>query len=370
MTKPAITSRATKGLALTYNELDTNFANLRDATLSITAGTGGTAVTSDLNGNITLVAGSGITLSGNNSTKTITINSSGSGSISSGADGALAFYSGAGTTLDDALIAYSYGANTITLNFNSANSVGNLTLQTNGGMSLLASEISVTSSGSNSTLNLLAGTYGDGSTQTPNGGIRVQAPLRFRNLTTTLRNSLANNAKETGTIIFNTTTSTLDYYDGGAWRSLYYTSGGAITVFSAYGSTASSLSNNTWTKMTLDAEEYDNNNYFDTNSGSWQFTPQVSGYYFIRGHYAFTPTVSTGGAHIAIYKNGSEYKRGQRVPFNTTGVGLEISCIVYLNGSTDYIQLYGQHNSGVGVNITTDTTTANATRLEGHWIGS
>ena len=74
MAKPAITKRSVKTAALTYNELDTNFQNLADATVSITAGSGGTQVVSDLNGNITLVAGTNITLSGNNTTKEITIN--------------------------------------------------------------------------------------------------------------------------------------------------------------------------------------------------------------------------------------------------------------------------------------------------------
>jgi hypothetical protein len=80
MAKPAITKRSVKAAALTYNELDTNFQNLADATVSITAGSGGTQVTSDLNGNITLVAGSGVTLTGNNTAKTITINSTGGSS--------------------------------------------------------------------------------------------------------------------------------------------------------------------------------------------------------------------------------------------------------------------------------------------------
>lgn len=77
MAKPAITKRATKGSALTYNELDTNFQNLDDATITLQAGTGGTNVVSDLNGTITLVAGSNITLAGNNTAKTLTINSLG-----------------------------------------------------------------------------------------------------------------------------------------------------------------------------------------------------------------------------------------------------------------------------------------------------
>jgi hypothetical protein len=75
MTKPVIVKRLVKGSALTYAEHDLNFQNLADATITLTAGTGGTAVVSDLNGVITLVAGAGITLTGNNTAKTITINS-------------------------------------------------------------------------------------------------------------------------------------------------------------------------------------------------------------------------------------------------------------------------------------------------------
>jgi hypothetical protein len=84
MAKPSVTLRATKGTALTYTELDTNFTNLKDATVTLTAGTGGTAVSSDLNGTVTLVAGTNVTLTGDNSAKTITIASTaGGGSMSS-----------------------------------------------------------------------------------------------------------------------------------------------------------------------------------------------------------------------------------------------------------------------------------------------
>jgi hypothetical protein len=73
MAKPTIVTRLGKGSELTFQEGDDNFTNLRDATISITAGTGGTSVSSDLNGELTLVAGTGISLSGNNTAKTITV---------------------------------------------------------------------------------------------------------------------------------------------------------------------------------------------------------------------------------------------------------------------------------------------------------
>lgn len=81
MAKPTITTRAGKGAALTYAELDTNFTNIKDATITITGGS--TAVTADLNGNITLVAGSNVTITGDDTANTITINSVASGSMNS-----------------------------------------------------------------------------------------------------------------------------------------------------------------------------------------------------------------------------------------------------------------------------------------------
>lgn len=97
MTKPSITKRAAKGSPLTYSELDQNFDNLRDATVTLQAGSGGTEVVSDLNGKITLVAGSGISLSGSDLSKTITITNTGSGG--GFYDNGLVFGTGAHTTL-------------------------------------------------------------------------------------------------------------------------------------------------------------------------------------------------------------------------------------------------------------------------------
>lgn len=78
MAKPAITLRSsTAPSPLTYAQLDQNFTNLKDATISLDAGTGGTTVTTDLNGKITLVAGSNVTLTGDNTAKTITITATG-----------------------------------------------------------------------------------------------------------------------------------------------------------------------------------------------------------------------------------------------------------------------------------------------------
>ena len=76
MTKPVIVKRGVKGSALTFTELDTNFQNLDDATITLVAGSGGVSVVNDLNGTTTFVATDGITLTGDNTAKTIALDAS------------------------------------------------------------------------------------------------------------------------------------------------------------------------------------------------------------------------------------------------------------------------------------------------------
>jgi hypothetical protein len=61
MTKPVIVSRATKGLALTYTELDTNFSNLQNATIGVTGDTG--TITNSLNDSFQISGGTALTSS-------------------------------------------------------------------------------------------------------------------------------------------------------------------------------------------------------------------------------------------------------------------------------------------------------------------
>jgi len=75
LAKPSVTLRNTKASALTYNELDANFTNLRDAVVSFTDGT--TQADVDLNGLLTFTAGTGISLSMDSGTDTLTITNTG-----------------------------------------------------------------------------------------------------------------------------------------------------------------------------------------------------------------------------------------------------------------------------------------------------
>jgi phosphohistidine swiveling domain-containing protein len=127
------------------------------------------------------------------------------------------------------------------------------------------------------------------------------------------------------------------------------TFGGTGPAFSAYSNATQSISQATFTKVAINTEIFDTNSNFDSTT-NYRFTPTVAGYYQVNGTVRLTGT--TGAEFIsALYKNGSVYSRGSNITStaNTLGVSqLTFNEIVYLNGSTDYIELYGYVNAASG----------------------
>ena len=77
--------------------------------------------------------------------------------------------------------------------------------------------------------------------------------------------------------------------------------------------------------------------YFIPNA----FTPNVAGYYQVNATIGFDATsVNPQWGGVAIYKNGAVVRQN-RVTGNTyTSCAAPVSSVVYLNGSTDYIESY------------------------------
>lgn len=71
MPKPTIVTRAGKGSALTFTEGDSNFTNLRDATITVNGDTG--TIVNDLNGSFTISGGTGLTSSVASTTLTLNL---------------------------------------------------------------------------------------------------------------------------------------------------------------------------------------------------------------------------------------------------------------------------------------------------------
>jgi len=124
---------------------------------------------------------------------------------------------------------------------------------------------------------------------------------------------------------------------------------GNMPAFSAYlSANQTGISQNTWTKVTLNTKEFDTANCFDATT-NYRFTPNVAGYYQINFLLLASSTTAYGSAvGGSIYKNGSRYKSSTvnllggsagSTPLNE--VGTQVSAVVYLNGSTDYVEFYG-----------------------------
>jgi len=116
-------------------------------------------------------------------------------------------------------------------------------------------------------------------------------------------------------------------------------------AFSAYQSTLQSISGGTWSKIALQSKTFDTNSNFD-NTTNYRFTPTVAGYYQINAQFSTSNSASGGYAvGAAIYKNGSAYKLAITRPTSNTS-GAFISDLIYFNGSTDYVELYGYADQG------------------------
>lgn len=111
----------------------------------------------------------------------------------------------------------------------------------------------------------------------------------------------------------------------------------AVT-FRAYRSGTQSLSAGTAAKVQLNAESWDSDGYFDSTTNH-RFQPLVAGYYQLNGCVQINQ--GAGYASCMIYKNGSVHSAGNQLfPMNGTTDIVTVADIVYLNGSTDYVELW------------------------------
>ena len=130
-------------------------------------------------------------------------------------------------------------------------------------------------------------------------------------------------------------------------------------AFSAYQSSGQSVATGTNTKVSFQTEEYDTNGNFDSTT-NYRFTPTVAGYYQVnaRVDWSFTTGVDVTG----LYKNGSNIKYGALAQATNSGCASTLSALVYMNGTSDYLELYTYQNNGTN----TITAAANATYFQAY----
>lgn len=115
----------------------------------------------------------------------------------------------------------------------------------------------------------------------------------------------------------------------------------------------------TITKVQYISEDWDTHTYFDATVNN-RFTPLIAGYYMVSISGRLAAVAAGYLFYMMIYKNGAIWK--QKIKRNNTGVSADVwndlSCLLYLNGSTDYIEhfVYCSDTTGRSLSGNADDT--------------
>jgi hypothetical protein len=127
--------------------------------------------------------------------------------------------------------------------------------------------------------------------------------------------------------------------------------GGTNTpAFEAKLNTQINLSNGAVTKMIADNVIYDTASAYSTSNG--RFTPQTSGKFYVYGMIVGTSSNSSDLKFTYAYlkKNGTTFKTSMTDARNSLGLeyAVFISGVADMNGSSDYVELFGQVETSDG----------------------
>jgi len=146
---------------------------------------------------------------------------------------------------------------------------------------------------------------------------------------------------------------------------------GTGPAFSASLASAQSLTTGVFAKVAATVEGWDTNSCYN-NTGStvggipaYAFLPNVAGYYTMKFSLKAQATTSLQRLIVTVYKNGTTVGRQVDLPATMGNGGTWLSgCVdVYLNGTTDYVELY-VYTEGTGT-ITCGSNDANTTYFQG-----
>jgi hypothetical protein len=118
---------------------------------------------------------------------------------------------------------------------------------------------------------------------------------------------------------------------------------GTGPAFRAYLSANQTVTNITNTKVQLDTEVFDTANCFDSTT-NYRFTPNVAGYYQFNVTQGAQAASALSYNYIQIYKNGAQDSIAIYDTYDGTFSFGSLSTLIYMNGTTDYVELYAQLN--------------------------
>jgi hypothetical protein len=147
------------------------------------------------------------------------------------------------------------------------------------------------------------------------------------------------------------------------WATPAATSGPTFMAYLSGGS-SQSVSSGVTTKIAMQSEEWDTASCYDTST--YRFTPNVSGYY--QFNMCVLGFSSSGTMTLQVQKNGSTWVNGPIEPTNvSTAFRQTMSGIVFLNGTTDYIEPFVTFSAG---SPSVGSGTADNTSFSAIWIRS
>jgi hypothetical protein len=138
---------------------------------------------------------------------------------------------------------------------------------------------------------------------------------------------------------------------------------GTGPAFRVYLSANQTVTNATNTKVQLNTEVFDTANCFDPTT-NYRFTPNVAGYYQFNVTLGANATTSLTYNWIQIWKNGSQDSITIYGPYSTQNNYGALSTLIYMNGTTDYVELYAQV-AGTGTLTVAGTNSSVGTYMSG-----
>ena len=128
---------------------------------------------------------------------------------------------------------------------------------------------------------------------------------------------------------------------------------------------STSTSSNTWVKFVLDSEVFDTDGCFDSST-NYRFTPTTAGKYFCFAAYTSNGLQNGGRQYSTFYKNGTivAYSNSSNLSGTTANeVTTSNHYIFDMNGSSDYIEFYGNRQDSAGYGYINQGTFFGAYRI-------
>ena len=184
---------------------------------------------------------------------------------------------------------------------------------------------------------------------------------------------LGSNLTLTGnTITTNLSTGSLTANIVSSNTAMYASNGiSGIPIFSAWQSVAQTLVAGTPTIIQFQLKDFDTSNSFNNTAANvtlngisangYSYAPNVAGYYRVSGGVGYA---TLSGSQVQIYKNGIQDRRLA----NNTGAsvnGSYGSALVFLNGTSDFIQLYANVATGQALSASSGSTYFQAELVRG-----